>query len=418
MNGQRRRVIALTTAGVLLAAGLVGGGWWLGHDDQGRRVVSGGTSAPSVEPSGTLPKPLAPTTEPVPAPAPAGTWRRLPAAPVPAGGYDVNGVWTGRELLIVGASNGKGAGMAYNPATSTWRRLPPTPGPAQTLEGGYTAVWTGRELIGGGLGLNAAYNPATNRWRPLGEWRGNRNGVVVWTGRQLLTWGGGCCDDFGAVGSAYTPETDTWESLPQAPLAGRYTTGAWTGRELIIAGGTGRSESGQVVEYRTFADAAAYNPSTRTWRRLPPMPEPRAGATLTWTGTEVLVVGGSKPSSTVRPYVRLHTDAVAYNPATNRWRHLPAMGDTGRTVHSAIWTGQQLLVWGGRTFRDGAWTTPRTGVVYDPAANRWSAMPRSPLRGRTNHVAAWTGSQLLIWGGSTVTGGPATDGAAYIPQPQ
>ena len=418
MNGHRRRVIALTTAGILLAAGLVGGGWWLGQNEQGRPVASGGTSAPSVEPSGTPATPPAPTTQPVPTtPAPVGTWRRLPTAPIPAGGYEYNGVWTGRELLIVGAASGKGAGMAYNPATNTWRRLPSTPGPAETMEGGYTAVWAGRELLGGGLGLDAAYNPATNRWRPLGEWRGNRNGVVVWTGRQVLTWGGGCCDDYGASGSAYTPETDSWERLPQAPLAGRYTTGAWTGRELIIVGGTGRSESGNVVEYRALADAAAYNPSTRTWRKLPPMPEPRAGATTTWTGTEVLVVGGSKPSSNVKPYVRLHTDAVAYNPATNRWRRLPAMGDAGRTMHSATWTGRQLLVWGGRTYRDDSWTTPHNGVAYDPATNRWLAMPRSPLQGRTNHVAAWTGSQLLIWGGSTVAGGSAANGAAYVPQP-
>ena len=146
-----------------------------------------------------------------------GDLERLPTAPIPAGGYEYNGVWTGRELLIVGAASGKGAGMAYNPATNTWRRLPSTPGPAETMEGGYTAVWAGRELLGGGLGLDAAYNPATNRWRPLGEWRGNRNGVVVWTGRQVLTWGGGCCDDYGAGGSAYTPETDSWERLPQAP---------------------------------------------------------------------------------------------------------------------------------------------------------------------------------------------------------
>jgi N-acetylneuraminic acid mutarotase len=326
-------------------------------------------------------------------------------------------VWAGRELLIVGAASGKGVGMAYNPATSTWRRLPPTPGPAETMEGGYTAVWTGSELLGGGLGLNAAYNPATNRWRPIREWRGNRNGIVVWTGHQVLTWGGGCCDYYGNGGSAYTPATDSWERLPQAPLAGRYTAGAWTGRELIIAGGTGRSQTGNVVKSLTFADAAAYNPSTRTWRRLPPMPEPRAGASATWTGTEVLVVGGSKPPINVEPYVRLHTDGVAYNPATNRWRRLPAMGDTGRTEHIATWTGRQLLVWGGWTLREGSRTTPRHGVAYDPAANRWSAMPRSPLRGRTDPVAAWTGSQLLIWGGSTVAGGSATDGAAYVPQP-
>jgi ribosomal protein L39E len=323
-------------------------------------------------------------------------------------------VWTGRELLLYGAVHDRkgrpqAAGAAYNPTTRTWRRLPAGPGPVQVMEGGYKAVWTGTEMLGWGLGLDGAYNPATNRWRRLAgpTWSGS-----IWTGRQVLTWGGGCCGENSAEGAAYTPATDTWQKLPPGPLAGRHTSMAWTGKELVIAGGF-------TSEDKYFADAAAYNPSTRTWRRLPPMPEPRARATATWDGREVLVVGGSAPPSNVPPYVRLYTDGVAYNPATNRWRHLPAMGDAGRISHTAVWTGRQLLVWGGQTRRADAWVTPRHGVAYDPATNRWSALPTSVLRGRTGHVAVWTGSQMLIWGGSSVTG-PNTvfhDGAAYMPTP-
>jgi N-acetylneuraminic acid mutarotase len=146
-----------------------------------------------------------------------------------------------------------------------------------------------------------------------------------------------------------------------------------------------------------------------TWRRLPTAPIPAGGYEYNgvWTGRELLIVGAASGKGA----------GMAYNPATNTWRRLPAMGDAGRTMHSATWTGRQLLVWGGRTYRDDSWTTPHNGVAYDPATNRWLAMPRSPLQGRTNHVAAWTGSQFLIWGGSTVAGGSAANGAAYVPQP-
>ena len=272
MNRRSRRALALTTVGILLVAGTIAGGVWLGQRGDRQPVVT----APTVPPP-TTPQPIGPepTTQPT-SPAVAGTWQRLPAAPIPAGGYEFAGVWTGRELLLHGAVHDRGgphaAGAAYNPATGTWRKLPPAPGPVEVMEGGYRAVWTGTELLGSGLGLNVAYNPATNSWRRLS----GTFGGSVWTGRQVLGWGGGCCGAVEAEGTAYTPATDTSQRLPRGPLAARETTMAWTGKELVIVGGTN-------LEGTTYADAAAYNPSTRTWRRLPPMPEPRAGATATWT---------------------------------------------------------------------------------------------------------------------------------------
>jgi hypothetical protein len=407
MNRRSRRALALTTVGILLVAGTIAGGVWLGQRGDQQPAVTAPTSPQPTTPQPTGPEP---TTQPT-SPTVAGIWQRLPAAPIPAGVYEFAGVWSGRELLIYGAVHDRGgphaAGAAYSPATGTWRKLPPAPSPVEVMEGGYRAVWTGTELLGSGMGLNAAYNPATNSWRRLS----GTFGGSIWTGRQVLGWGGGCCGAVEAEGTAYTPATDTSQRLPRGPLAARETTMAWTGNELVIVGGKN-------LEGTTYADAAAYNPSRRTWRPLPPMPEPRAGATATWTGTEVLVVGGFGPSSNVRPYVRLYTDGVAYSPATNRWRHLPTMGDSGRTGHTATWTGRQLLVWGGQTLRADSWTTPGHGVVFDPSSNRWSALPKSVLRGRSGHVAVWTGTQMLIWGGNVVApGGTVNDGAAYQPNP-
>jgi len=242
------------------------------------------------------------------------------------------------------------------------------------------------------------------------------NAVTVWTGRQVLTWGGGCCDDYSAGGAAYTPATNTWQRLPASPLEGRHATGAWTGKELIVVGGIGKDNGGNVVGYKVFADAAAYDPAAHSWRRLSPMPAPRAGASVTWDGTEVLVVGGRGALGSSR----LYADGVAYNPSTNRWRRLPTMG-TGRFGHTAGWTGRHLLVWGGRTFRGGAWTAPARGGAYDPVGNRWWSLPISPLRGRVGHLAVWTGSRMLVWGGSPARESDPqqsfTDGAAYMPTP-
>jgi hypothetical protein len=408
MNERRRRVVALTTIGILAAATMVACGWWLGQRGDDQPAASGVTTVPSTSPRVTSP-PATGGPTPTTTTQKVGTWQRLPAAPIPTATYEFDRVSTGRELLLNGAvHDGKGglraAGAAYNPATRTWRKLPPGPDPAEAMEGGYTAVWTGTEMLGWGLGLNAAYNPATNRWRRVsGPFGGS-----VWTGRQALTWGGGCCGSASAEGGAYNPATDTWQRLPRSPLAGRHPVMAWTGTELVIAGGND-------ADGRIFRDAAAYNPTTRSWRRLPPLPAPRTGATATWTGTEVLVVGGHHGGIDKGG---LYADGLAYNPAINRWRRLPAM-EVGRVAHPAVWTGRQLLVWGGQTVRAGVRTAPTHGLAYDPAANRWSAPPTAPLRGRTGHLAVWTGSQMLIWGG-----GPAretdpqrafADGAAYTP---
>jgi N-acetylneuraminic acid mutarotase len=144
---------------------------------------------------------------------------------------------------------------------------------------------------------------------------------------------------------------------------------------MIIVGGQAHGES-------FFADAAAYNPATGSWRKLASMSSPRFNATLTWTGSQVLAVGGERDFR-YAPY----TDALAYNRTTDRWRRLSPM-EPGRADHTAVWTGHQLIVWGGRTRAASGpdYTAPTHGLVYDPAADVWSALPKAPIRSRTGAI--------------------------------
>jgi hypothetical protein len=106
---------------------------------------------------------------------------------------------------------------------------------------------------------------------------------------------------------------------------------------------------------------------------------------------------------------------LAYNPRSNRWRTLPA-GDAGRTGQVAVWTRHQLLVWGGHLMQNGELVSPPHGMSYDPRANRWPAMPVSPLRGRVAAAGVWTGHAMIVWGGFSVSGDLVLgDGAAYRP---
>ena len=337
----------------------------------------------------------------------AGTWVRLPAAPLGLV-EEPTSVWTGSRMIVFGrvtdsSENGEIVSRlyqaaAYNPTSGSWRRLPGLD--SKDAVYGYRAVWTGKEVLLWGQGTHAALDPATGRWRTLPAPPQDGAALVVWTGREMIGWGGGCCGDAWATGAAYDPATNTWRRLPRSPLHGSQAPlGAWTGRELIVFVGGDNPDTGKAWP-ASLASAAAYDPTSNSWRRIAPLPSPRVGASAIWDGDEVLVVGGGGA---------LH--GFAYSPAANRWRQLPHTAS--RTGAIAAWTGKLLLVWGGRTANGRAIPGQRT--AFDPAADHWLLLPPAPIHGRNGATAVWTGKQLIVWGGGDAYP-PFTDGAAFTPR--
>jgi N-acetylneuraminic acid mutarotase len=360
----------------------------------------------------------------------AGRWTAL--APSPLAVDDARtSVWTGTEMLVVGRHSTRAkdgavlarvdVAAAYSPASNAWRRLPWPPGSNSFMN--YSSVWTGKEMIVWGQGIRDAFNPLTNQWRRLPDSKllaiHDGFGLVAWTGHELIGWGGGCCGDAFNDGVAYNPTTNSWRKLPGSPLAGsQHPLGAWTGRELVVFVG-GLDPNGKPWPSR-LARAAAYNPATNTWRRIAPLPAARNGANVVWDGSEVLVVGGSAVTR-VGHAPAAAAVGFAYDPASNRWRRLPPM-ESGRVGAAAVWTGEQLLIWGGsETTGGGPPVIPPHGLAYDPNANRWSTLPQAPLVGRLDPTGVWTGSALIVWGGqkpATPAGSGTkffTDGATFAP---
>jgi len=348
--------------------------------------------------AGTRPQPGPAGSAGPPAAAAAGRWRLLPPAPAAILPLARAGVWTGRHLIIHG--DHPGVTVSYRPGSNRWTRLRPGPTPS-AVKATDVAVWTGARMLVMGL-TNGSYNPAAGTWhriaRPILP---GKAAVVAWTGRQAIIWGGTCCGGASRQGQAYDPALNTWQLLPAAPLPPRRdAAGAWTGTELIITGGSGRGP-------RTLRDGAAYNPATGTWRTIAPMPQGRTGATAVWDGTELILIGGRAGTG---PASRLAARPLAYSPAANRWRRLPAM-PFPRAQFGAVWTGRQVLVWGGLTATG---TPPPHGEAYTPATGTWTALPRAPLRGRADPIVVWTGRRMIVWGGSA-SGRRFADGAAFTP---
>src|SRR4029078_3986471 len=81
--------------------------------------------------------------------------------------------------------------------------------------------------------------------------------------------------------------------------------------------------------------------------------------------TEMIVWGGNVEQIAVNTGGR-------YNPSSNTWtgvtgpRDLPA-----RYNHTAVWTGTEMIVWGGQS-GNSPFTTLATGGRYVPTTNPWT----------------------------------------------
>jgi len=303
---------------------------------------------------------------------------------------------------------------------------------------GHAAVWTGSEFVvwggvkprsGSGevaLADGAAYNPTTGTWRILAKAPIAARGLpaYVWTGSELVVWGG--YDNGQPVngGAAYDP-TDAPIASRQAPAA------VWSGTEVIVVGGFDR---GHLTN-----DAIAYNPVENRWRTLasppgfPLAPRPQA----VWSNGRVVMLlsasGGPGQQSFVAGYDpqsdRWATYAAAPIPAnltpqigalgsevfvltnsadrpgaaldlrTNTWRTLAA--GPGLAVYSWTFIGRRAVFWSGGP----------VGAIYDVDSDMWRVFEAGDLARRDDSTVVAANQIGFSWGGF-ISGGPSWTGAS------
>jgi hypothetical protein len=177
-----------------------------------------------------------------------------------------------------------------------------------------------------------------------------------------------------------------WSDLPAGPLGDRTeVASAWTGQELIVWGGLGWTSDDAEM---SLGDGAAFDPATSTWRPLPPAPGPaRAGAVAVWTGDEVLIVGGRDDGTILN-------DAVAYDPEEDTWRRLPAGPSIG-VAQTATWADDRVVV----TFVEPEAGGPRGAVAtLAPASGTWTTLPSPVDFNRSALVTTGDQSVVLLTG--------------------
>lgn len=346
-------------------------------------------------------------------------------------------LWTGHEVLVW---RGDGAALRFDPVSGSWNSISRTNAPSARTSS--TAVWTGQEMIvwGGvstqnnsGLLDGARYNPRLNTWKPMASLNAPAyrylHHSAVWTGKEMIVWAGNRASASAtptANGAAYDPTANTWRTIATTnqPTPRSNQLAIWSGSRMIIWGGLDFSNN-------FLNTGGQYNPRTDTWSPVATEGTPEAlwGYAAVWADDEFIVWGGRVAQSTsgLNYSQASYSNAGArYRPDRNTWQPMVTVA-LGRVGHTAVWTGHELLLWGGRPLESATTRAVlQSGVRFDSVSRRWSALSSvnapSP---RQNHQAVWTGKEMIIWGGegygpspnepSVQNFGPLASGARYNP---
>jgi hypothetical protein len=128
-----------------------------------------------------------------------------------------------------------------------------------------------------------------------------------------------------------------------------------------------------------------------------------------WTGSEMIIWDGYNLGDL--------NNGSRYNPVTDSWTPTSTIhAPNDRYSHSAVWTGSEMIVWGG--FDHGCCDL-NDGGRYNPVTDSWIATSNNnapPARER--HTAVWTGSEMIVWGGFTWDGSfqYLNTGGVYCPE--
>ena len=329
------------------------------------------------------------------------TWNPTSLINAPAARSSHTAVWTGSEMIVWGGSalgsTYFNTGGRYNPSTDSWTATTTTNAPV--ARNSHTAVWTGSEMIiwggynGSPLNSGGRYNPTADSWTATSTTNAPsaRYGhTAVWTGSEMIVWGGAVSPGtYSNTGGTYNPAMDSWAATTttNAPTARGGHTSVWTGNEMIVWGGAAGSNR--------FNTGGKYNPGADSWTATSTTnaPSPRFLHTAVWTNGQMIVWAGNEFAA-----IDLNTGG-RYTPDADSWTATSTTNaPSARNSHTAVWIGSEMIVWGGAAVSP--LTYFNTGGKYSPDTDSWTAtsIANAPA-GRDVHTAVWTGSEMIVWGG-------------------
>ncbi len=305
-------------------------------------------------------------------------------------------------------------------ATSKWSLLSDSMVNIPSARIGHTAVWNDTAMLvwggvasgGTALGDGASYNPTTNSWSVITTTNAptaRSAHTAVWATwgaggltKAMIVWGGSSTSCTGSVcntGARYDSAVDSWTATAtlSVPLARRNHTAIYNGTNMIVWGG----RDGGTTAYNS---GGKYTPSSDAWTGTdttdPDLPVARYEHAAVWSGTYMIIWGGNNGAATPTFF----SNGALYDSSGNVWLPMTSTTLEARAGHSSVWTGTEMFVGGGYSISGGTTTYYRNGGAFNPSgAGAWGTYPAPPasFSARAYHTAIWDSlsARMIIWGG-------------------
>ncbi len=186
-----------------------------------------------------------------------------------------------------------------------------------------------------------------------------------------------------------------WEPLPmERPAQGLALVAA--GEELFRIGGMHAvNEPGKAHDLHSLSDVAAFRPDTKTWRRIPDLPEPRSSHRAAVSGDHLYVFGGWSLNGGEEGVWLDHGLVMDLRNEAAGWKSVsqpePVRAMDVIEYQSRIWLIGGLLPDGGIS---------KKTHVYDPSTQTWSQGPDVPgMPANGNGIAAAVVGESLVVAG-------------------
>ena len=103
-----------------------------------------------------------------------------------------------------------------------------------------------------------------------------------------------------------------------------------------------------------------------------------------------------------------------YNPSTDSWTATSTNNaPDARASHTAVWTGSEMIVWGGT---DGLNSFQHRRQIQSQHGQLDSHQHQQRARCPEAHTAVWTGSEMIVWGGFGSSQHQFNTGGRYNPE--